>query len=138
MNYLQHYIFSKKEYLPADKLVLLQREVEDLDEGALNALMMVELRQPFVALIFAIFFGEFGVDRFYIGNKELGFAKLITLGIGFITMFILVGFLILMGLYIWKFIDCFLVIGACKEANFQRLMEQIRQYKAFQQGARWE
>ncbi|HEL1619761.1 TPA: TM2 domain-containing protein [Streptococcus suis] len=136
MNYLQQYIVSKSSYLPSDKLLLIQRELEDLDEGALNALMMVELRQPLIALMLAIFFGEFGVDRFYIGNKELGFAKLIAFGISFVTLFILIGLLLFMGLYLWKFIDCFLIMKACKEANYQRLMAQIQQFRAFQYGNR--
>ncbi|HEM3683248.1 TPA: TM2 domain-containing protein [Streptococcus suis] len=134
MNYLQNYVFSKSSYLPSDKLILLQKELEDLDEGALNALMMVDMRQPLVALVLAIFFGEFGVDRFYIGDKRLGFAKLIAFGVSFITLFILIGFLLFMGLYIWKFIDCFLIMKACKEENYQRLMNQIHQYKAFKYG----
>ncbi|HEL2475104.1 TPA: TM2 domain-containing protein [Streptococcus suis] len=136
MNYLQQYIVSKSSYLPSDRLLLLQRELEDLDEGALNALMMVELRQPLIALMLAIFFGEFGVDRFYIGNKELGFAKLIAFGISFVTLFILIGLLLFMGLYLWKFIDCFLIMKACKEENYQRLMAQIQQFRAFQYGNR--
>ncbi|NQK67021.1 TM2 domain-containing protein [Streptococcus suis] len=132
MNYLQNYILSKSSYLPSDKLFILQKELEDLDDGALNVLMMVEMRQPLVALILAIFFGEFGVDRFYVGNKELGFAKLIAFAVSFVTLFILIGFLLFLGLYLWKFIDCFLIMRACKEANFERLMLQIHQYKAFQ------
>lgn len=94
MNYLQNYILSKSSYLPSDKLFILQKELEDLDDEALNVLMMVEMRQPLVALILAIFFGEFGVDRFYVGNKELGFAKLIAFAVSFVTLFILIGFLL--------------------------------------------
>ncbi len=70
MNYLQNYILSKSSYLPSDKLFILQKELEDLDDEALNVLMMVEMRQPLVALILAIFFGEFGVDRFMSGIKN--------------------------------------------------------------------
>ena len=55
MNDLQQYVFSKSSYLPSDKLLILQQELEDLDEGALNALMMVEMLKPLVALILAIF-----------------------------------------------------------------------------------
>ncbi|MFX4093039.1 NINE protein, partial [Streptococcus suis] len=52
------------------------------------------MRQPLVALIFAILFGEFGVDRFYVGNKELGFSNLISFAVSFVTLFILIGFLL--------------------------------------------
>ncbi|MCO0798332.1 TM2 domain-containing protein [Streptococcus suis] len=115
MNYLQNYILSKSSYLPSDKLFILQKELEDLDNEALNVLMMVEMHQPLVALILAIFFGEFGVDRFYVGNKELGFAKLIAFAVSFVTLFILIGFLLFLGLYLWKFIDCFLIMRACTD-----------------------
>ena len=63
MNDLQQYVFRKSSYLPSDKLLILQQELEDLDEGALNALMMVEMRQPLVALILAIFFEDVSVIR---------------------------------------------------------------------------
>ncbi|HHT7803542.1 TPA: TM2 domain-containing protein [Streptococcus suis] len=134
MNYPQTYVLNNSSSFPSEKLPLLQQELAGLDDSALNALMMVPLKNPLVALLLAIFFGELGVDRFYVGNKELGFLKLAAMGITFVLMFVLIGFLLLPLIYLWKLIDCFLIMNACKEANYQRLMKQIYEFKAFQEG----
>ena len=73
MNDLQQYVFSKSSYLPSDKLLILQQELEDLDEGALNALMMVEMRQPLVALILAIFSVNLEWIGFMLEIRDWGF-----------------------------------------------------------------
>lgn len=133
MNYPQTYVLNNSSSFPSEKLPLLQQELAGLDDSALNALMMVPLKNPLVALLLAIFFGELGVDRFYVGNKELGFLKLAAMGITFVLMFVLIGFLLLPLIYLWKLIGCFLIMKACKEANYQRLMKQIYEFKAFQE-----
>ena len=56
---------------------------------------------PFSVLMLSIAFGSFGVDRFYIGNKGLGFGKLCTLG----------------GLGVWTVIDWFLILKATGRRN---------------------
>ncbi|MFX3941721.1 TM2 domain-containing protein, partial [Streptococcus suis] len=83
------------------------------------------MRLPLLAIILAFFFGEFGVVRFYVGFKELGFGKLIAFAVSFVRLFFLIGLLLFLGLFLWKFIDCLLIMRACKESNFERLMVQI-------------
>ena len=73
MNDLQQYVFSKSRYLPSDKLLILQQELEDLEEGALNALMMVEMRQPLVTLILAIFSVNLEWIGFMLEIRDWGF-----------------------------------------------------------------
>ncbi|WP_236682934.1 TM2 domain-containing protein [Streptococcus sp. X13SY08] len=74
--------------------------------------------------------GEFGADRFYIGNKELGFGKLALFIVSFVTLFIIIGFILFPILFIWKIIDCILIMGACRQANFERLMLNLNIQKA--------
>lgn len=132
MNYAQAFLMSNMNAFPAHQVPILQRELEQLDDQSATALMMTELKNPTVALVFAILLGELGVDRFYIGHKETGIAKLALFVVSFITLFILIGIFLLIGLYVWKLVDCFLIMGACRQANFERVMLQIQQMKAFQ------
>lgn len=67
----------------------------------------MSFKNPVVALILSIFLGEFGVDRFYIGNIGLGIGKLITGG----------------GCGVWWFIDLFLIMGATRRANYNKLAQ---------------
>lgn len=135
MNYAQAFLMSNMHAFPAHQVPVLQRELEGLDDQAATALMMTELKSPTLALVLAIFLGEFGVDRFYTGDKEMGVAKLVLFVVSFVTLFILIGIFLFIGLYIWKFVDCFLIMGACRRANFERVMMTIHQMKAFQRSS---
>lgn len=133
MNYAQTFLMTNMNAFPPETLPIIKEELERLDEKSITMLLMTDIKSPITALIFSIFLGELGVDRFYTGHKELGFTKLALTVIGYITLFIVLGIFLLIGAYIWKLIDCFLIMKACKQMNFERLMWQINQAKTFQQ-----
>ena len=54
-----------------------------------------------IATVLSVLWGLFGADRFYIGHTGVGFAKLFTLG----------------GLFIWAFVDMFLIRAAAAQVN---------------------
>ena len=56
-------------------------------------------------LIISLFAGSLGIDRFFIGDTGLGIAKLITCG----------------GFGIWTIVDWFLIMGAARDKNMQKL-----------------
>ena len=58
-------------------------------------------KEPVLALLLSFYFGWLGIDRFYVNNVVLGILKLITLG----------------GLFIWYFVDWFLIMAAARRAN---------------------
>jgi TM2 domain-containing membrane protein YozV len=66
-------------------------------------------KDPAVSLIFSLYLGYFGVDRFYLGQVLLGILKLITFG----------------GLLIWALIDWFLIMGATRNAN-ARIAREVK------------
>jgi TM2 domain-containing membrane protein YozV len=68
-------------------------------------------------LIISIFVGEFGVDRFMLGDIGLGVLKLLTFG----------------GCLIWWAIDIALVQNKTRELNFQTLMQNMQMYANYQQ-----
>ena len=55
--------------------------------------------------IISLFAGSLGIDRFFIGDTGLGIAKLITCG----------------GFGIWTIVDWFLIMGAARDKNMQKL-----------------
>ena len=67
---------------------------------------MAGFKDPTITLIISLLGGGLGIDRFYIGDTGLGVAKLLTCG----------------GLGIWSIIDWFLIMGAVREKNFQKLL----------------
>jgi TM2 domain-containing membrane protein YozV len=96
---------NKLEYLQAlksirDSVPPDRRDNFDLQFGARE-------KDPAVALALSLYFGWFGVDRFYLGNILLGILKLITLG----------------GWFVWAFIDWFLIMGSARRANARIALE---------------
>lgn len=97
MLYLQT-LKSIRDSVPADR-----RDKFDLHFGARE-------KDPAISLTLSLFFGPFGIDRFYIGNIVLGILKLITFG----------------AFYIWAIIDWFLITNATRKAN-AGIANEVRQ-----------
>lgn len=85
--------------IPIHKLLNLPPEKETFLEDT-------HFRSPGKILLLSIFLGVTGLDRFLIGNIGKGFGKLLTGG----------------GLGIWYIVDWFLITGATKRYNMNKLM----------------
>ncbi len=77
------------------------------DESKWSLIQSLDFKNPTMLLIISILIGYLGVDRFVIGDVGLGIGKLLTCG----------------GLGIWTIIDWFLIMGATKEKNLQKLQQ---------------
>jgi TM2 domain-containing membrane protein YozV len=67
----------------------------------------IQFKDPTTSLIISILAGSIGVDRFMIGDTGLGVGKLLTCG----------------GLGFWTVIDWFMIQGATREKNMQKLQQ---------------
>ncbi len=92
--------FFEAHHLPAIKEALLS-----MDEARWSFIQMAQFKDPTTSLIISILIGTLGIDRFYIGDTGLGVAKLLTCG----------------GFYIWTVVDWFMIMGATREKNFQKI-----------------
>ena len=94
------------KYFPEERFADVKTILENMSEDKQAALAMAEFKDPTISLIISLLGGGLGIDRFYIGDTGLGIAKLLTCG----------------GLGIWSIIDWFLIMGAVREKNFQKLL----------------
>jgi TM2 domain-containing membrane protein YozV len=72
-----------------------------------------------VAFLLCFFFGPLGIHRFYVGRNQSAVVMLCLTLISFPLMLILVGFLILLAVAVWAFVDLFLVFGMVSDHNRQ-------------------
>ncbi|MHA6250821.1 NINE protein [Oceanobacillus sp. CAU 1775] len=67
-----------------------------------------------IAYILWIIFGHFGLHRMYTGRIFTGIMMLLLGVIGWGTAWIFIGYIPLIFLWIWMFIDIFLIPGMCR------------------------
>jgi len=87
---------------PCDLMVMQNAQL--LPEGRRAEYMMAYQTQKKArgtALLLSLFFGTFGVDRFYLGQTGLGVAKLLTAG----------------GCFLWTILDWFIIMGSADTYN---------------------
>lgn len=96
--------------LPEEKLMVLKNKLADADDSKYDEIACANLHNPTHILLFSIFLGGFGVDRFMIGDVGLGVAKLLF---GWLTC------------GIWPLIDIFMSYKSSKEKNFNKLMNLL-------------
>jgi len=72
---------------------------------------VVPLKSGFIAATLQFFLGGFGAGRYYLGYTGLGTIQLLLSIIGWATSFLLVGFVLLIPLWIWLIVDIFRMVS---------------------------
>lgn len=96
-----------KQNLNEKQLVIVQSELES------------NKKSTAVAYLLWFFLGGLGIHRFYIGKTGSAITMLALFVSGWVLSIIYIGFILLIGLYIWVFIDAFLLHGAVKRINLK-------------------
>ena len=99
------YIITNSKYFESHHIPQIRDRLIQLDDDKWMLIQTAQLKDPQTALIISIFLGGMGIDRFYIGDTGLGIGKLLTCG----------------GIYIWYVIDWFLIQGATRQKNFEKI-----------------
>ncbi|MDE6967921.1 MAG: TM2 domain-containing protein [Clostridia bacterium] len=96
--------------IPEDKALFLRQKLETADDSVMSNICAMNLYNPTHILLFSIFLGGFGVDRFMIGDTGIGIAKLL---LGWLTC------------GIWPLVDIFISYKRAKEKNIQKIMQIV-------------
>lgn len=134
-------IQSLRDKIPANSVYLLDKALDSATDEQMRHLSLLNIKNPIITLLFSIFLGSLGIDRFYIKDTKLGAIKL-TLGIlGYILTFVALGValaspelavilsaiggLILSAVGIWAFVDIFLCFSLTKKKNLSMIMQVL-------------
>ncbi len=103
------FLMTNGKFFPEEKIMFIRERLLAMDDTKAALMMSIQFKDPTIALVLSLLIGAYGVDRFYIGDTGVGIGKLLTCG----------------GLGIWAIIDWFLIMGATREKNFDRLMTML-------------
>lgn len=107
MQMVDDKIPNEKRYVLRSKLASIADE--RAEELALN-ISSCKFYDSKTTLLFSIFLGGLGIDRFYLGDTGTGIGKLL---LGWLTF------------GIWPFIDIFFSYKKAHEKNFDKIMELL-------------
>lgn len=99
------FMLMNSKFFESYQLPVIRDRLIQLDDSKWGMVQITTFKDPTTAIILSVLTGAYGVDRFYIGDTGLGIAKLLTCG----------------GLGVWAFVDWFLIMGATRQRNYERL-----------------
>ncbi len=101
------FIMTNSKFFESHHLNSIRDRLINLDDSKWPLISTLQLKDPTTSLIVSILAGSLGIDRFIIGDTGLGVGKLLTCG----------------GFGIWAIIDWFMIQGATREKNMQKLQQ---------------
>lgn len=99
------FMMSNVKFFEEHQLKAIREQLLALDDEKWPMIQMLQFKEPTTSLLISIFAGAYGIDRFYIGDTGMGVGKLLTCG----------------GLGIWAIVDWFMIQGATRQKNIEKL-----------------
>ncbi len=103
------FIMANGKFFEGHLIPQIRERLLQLDDSHWAMVQALQFKDPTTSLIVSLLGGNLGIDRFLIGDTGLGVGKLLTCG----------------GLGIWAIIDWFMIMGATREKNMERLQQSL-------------
>lgn len=103
------FLLSNGKYFESHQLNGIREQLLALDDSKWGLVSTIQLKDPTTSLIVSLLGGSLGIDRFLIGDTGLGVGKLLTCG----------------GLGIWSIVDWFMIQGATRAKNIEKLQQVL-------------
>ena len=99
------FLIANAKFFHDYQISAIREQLLAADDSKWILLQTLQFKDPTIALLISLVGGSLGIDRFFVGNMGLGVVKLITCG----------------GCGIWTIVDWFLIMGAARDANMQKI-----------------
>ena len=103
------FIMTNGKFFESNHLIQIRDRLLEMDDSKWGIIQTLQFKDPTISLIISLLGGSLGIDRFFIGDTGMGIGKLLTCG----------------GLGIWAVVDWFLIMGATREKNMEKLRQVI-------------
>jgi TM2 domain-containing membrane protein YozV len=103
------FIMTNAKLFESTHLHIIRERMLSIDDSKWGMIAAANLKDPSTIFIVSLLCGGLGIDRFMIGDTGIGVAKLLTLG----------------GCGIWSIIDLFLISGATRAKNFEKIQPYL-------------
>jgi TM2 domain-containing membrane protein YozV len=103
------FIMSNGKFFESHHIMMIRDRLLNLDDSKWSNIQILQFKDPTISLVISLLGGGLGIDRFFIGDTGMGVGKLLTCG----------------GLGIWAIVDLFLIMGATREKNMDKLQRYI-------------
>ena len=112
--------------IPKDEIVFFTKHLQSASNDCMDEFMFLPIKNKNKTLLFSIILGGLGVDRFYVGDKGLGVAKLIFRIIAvLLSEVIFLGTLLSLISSIWCIADVFVTYKITKQINYNYLSSYL-------------
>ncbi len=109
---IQRFLVENRKNLPQNRFGEIQEMLENLNEENWNKVEYIVFKDPTMMLVISVLVGEFGVDRFMLGDTSNGAIKLL------LTLCCGVGL-------IWWIIDIFQINNMTLDYNYKLLKSTL-------------
>jgi TM2 domain-containing membrane protein YozV len=103
------FIMTNNKFFESFQVAHIRDRLLSVDDSKWGLIQTLQFKDPTTSLIVSLLGGSLGIDRFLIGDTGLGVGKLLTCG----------------GLGIWAIIDWFMIMGATREKNMEKLQQVL-------------
>lgn len=103
------FMMTNSNFFESHQLPAIREKLLSIDESKWAMISTLQFKEPTTLLIVSILAGNFGIDRFLLGDTGMGVGKLLTCG----------------GFGIWAIVDWFLIQGATREKNIELLQRVL-------------
>ena len=103
------FIMTNSKFFESHQINQIRERMISVDDSKWLMIQTLQFKDPTTMLIISLIGGHFGIDRFVLGDTGLGVGKLLTCG----------------GFGIWTIVDWFMIMGATREKNVQKLLQVL-------------